>query len=150
MPRARRYQPVGDFLRRQRAGEVRLSFLEVERLAGTGLPASAWRHRAWWSNHPGNNPMTRVWLDAGFRTGQVDMQGRTLVFRREGEAQPSAGDPPAGSVGEPRRKRHPLFGVMQGLMRLAPGTDLAGPADPEWSGRRRRNRVRVSEPGEAG
>ena len=29
-------------------------------------------------------------------------------------------------------KRHPLFGALKGLVRIAPGTDLTQPADPEW------------------
>jgi hypothetical protein len=30
-------------------------------------------------------------------------------------------------------KRHPMFGAMKGLVRIAPGTDLTKPADPNWS-----------------
>ena len=29
-------------------------------------------------------------------------------------------------------KRHPMFGALKGLARIAPGTDLTEPADPEW------------------
>jgi len=30
---------------------------------------------------------------------------------------------------------HPLYGLMQGLVRIMPGTDLTKPADPEWADR---------------
>jgi hypothetical protein len=30
---------------------------------------------------------------------------------------------------------HPLYGAMQGLIRIMPGTDLTQPADPEWADR---------------
>jgi len=30
---------------------------------------------------------------------------------------------------------HPLYGYMQGLVRIMPGTDLTQPADPEWADR---------------
>jgi hypothetical protein len=29
-------------------------------------------------------------------------------------------------------KRHPMFGALKGLVRIAPGTDLTKPADPDW------------------
>jgi hypothetical protein len=29
-------------------------------------------------------------------------------------------------------KRRPLFGALKGLVRIAPGTDLTEPADPDW------------------
>jgi hypothetical protein len=31
-------------------------------------------------------------------------------------------------------KRHPMFGALKGLVRVAPGTDLTDPADPYWGG----------------
>ena len=83
--------------------------------------------------------MTKTWLEAGYRTERVDMAGRKLVFRRVTPSpQPSGfsdaadiGTPLAGSAG-PTSSRHPLFGLLQGLMRIPPGTDLTQPADPEW------------------
>ena len=32
-------------------------------------------------------------------------------------------------------KRHPLFGCMKGMIRIAPGVDLTEPANPEWADR---------------
>lgn len=29
-------------------------------------------------------------------------------------------------------RRHPLIGFMKGTVKIAPGTDLTSPADPEW------------------
>jgi hypothetical protein len=29
-------------------------------------------------------------------------------------------------------KAHPLIGALKGTVRIAPGTDLTQPADPEW------------------
>jgi hypothetical protein len=59
-----------------------MSFADVERVTGEKLPPSAAKHRPWWSNNPNNNVLTRVWLDAGFESEQVDMAGRKLIFRR--------------------------------------------------------------------
>jgi len=127
-----KYEPLAQFLRRQQAAEVRLTFAEIERIVGVRLPPSARKQRAWWSNNPQNSVMTKVWLAAGFRSEQVDMEARKLVLRRVPK---SAGQPP-GTDSQPssptQRGRHPLLGAMKGLVRIMPGTDLTEPADPEW------------------
>ena len=87
-----KYEPLGQFLRTQRTSEVPLTFREIERITGVKLPPKAQHHRAWWSNNPNNNVMTKVWLDAGFESAQVDMEGRKLVFRRVAKAsEPASG-----------------------------------------------------------
>jgi hypothetical protein len=132
-----KYAPLGEFLRAQRADEVEMSFADIERVTRVKLPDRAQMLRAWWSNNPSNNVMTKVWLDAGFKTERVDLSRRRLVFRRarmEGATLPAAG---AGSRGpQPNRVsergEHPLFGALKGLIVFVPGVDLTEPADPEW------------------
>jgi len=121
-----KYSALGDYLKRQPADRVPLKFAEIEKIIGSKLPASS-RYRAWWSNNDFNSVMTKVWLDAGFKSEQVDMAGRKLVFRRV--RKPKA---PEKAAEEPF---HPLYGYMQGLIRVMPGTDLTQPADPEWADR---------------
>jgi hypothetical protein len=107
---------------------VKISFDQIERIIGDKLPASAHEHRAWWSNNPNNSVMTKAWIEAGFRSEQVDMEGRNLVFRRvRGQGSPTMESKSNGP--------HPLIGWMKGTVRVAPGVDLAEPADPEWGGR---------------
>lgn len=130
-----KYEPLGEFLRSQKTAEVPMSFAEIERITGTPLPPKAQDHRAWWSNNPSNNVMTKVWLAAGFETERVDMAGRRLVFRR---TRPSGTDSNPGSSGPegPVRmnaSQHPAFGALKGLIRVMPETDLTEPADPAWS-----------------
>lgn len=123
-----KYEPLTEFLRKQPGGEVRMSFAQIERVVGFKLPPVAQRHRAWWSNSPTNNVMTRAWLDAGFRSEQVDMTARKLVFRREKADIPKPD--PAGKQGW-----HPLIGWMKGTVTIPEGVDLTEPADPEWGER---------------
>lgn len=135
-----KYAALGDYLRAQHAREVPMSFAEIERITGAKLPRSAEKHRPWWSNNPNNSVMTRVWLDAGFRTEQVDMAGRRLVFRRvaaaeAADARKPASVAPSAPPGRPGKRRHPLFGALKGLVRIMPGTDLTKPADPDWGKR---------------
>jgi hypothetical protein len=119
-----KYAPLADYLKKQDRDFVPMTFAEIERVTGTKLPASATRHRPWWSNNPDNSVLTKVWLDAGFESEQVDMEGRKLVFRRVRAAISSAG----GGEGE---SFHPAWGAMKGLVRIMPGVDLTQPADPD-------------------
>ena len=123
-----KYEPLGQFLRNQRTREVPLTFREIEKITGVKLPPKAQHHRAWWSNNPSNNVMTKVWLEAGYKSAQVDMGARKLVFRRVGK-------PHAGADAQPTMKgdRHPIFGALKDITRLVPGVDLTEPADPEWA-----------------
>jgi hypothetical protein len=124
-----KYEPLTEFLHKQPGREVRMSFAQIERVVGFKLPPVAQRHRAWWSNSPTNNVMTRAWLDAGFRSEQVDMTARKLVFRREKQAD-------APKVGSAEKSlRHPLIGWMKGTFTIPEGVDLTEPADPEWGER---------------
>jgi hypothetical protein len=125
-----KYEPLSQFLRNQSHDEIRMSFEQIERVIGGNLPRSAKEHRAWWSNNPSNSVMTKAWLDAGFRSEQVDMEGRKLVFRRA-RASSAAGNRTANDD-DPSRRRHPLIGALKGTVWIAPGTDLTQPADPEW------------------
>ncbi|MDQ2078882.1 hypothetical protein RA307_01700 [Xanthobacteraceae bacterium Astr-EGSB] len=134
-----KYDPLGHFLRGQQTDLVRLSFADVERIIGAKLPRSSQNYPAWWSNNPTNNVMTKVWLAAGFKTEQVDIEGRRLVFRRV--SKDTTPQPPATSVStappppSAPSGRHPAYGVLKGLVRILAGTDLTQPADPDW-GRR--------------
>lgn len=130
-----KYEPLGQFLRNQRTAEVPMTFGEIEKITGVKLPPKAQHHRAWWSNNPDNNVMTRVWLAAGFESAQVDMTGRKLVFRRVAKA-----SEPTGGFGEsaPKRDvtkdgRHPAWGALKDITFIPPGVDLTEPADPEWA-----------------
>ena len=57
---------------RQATSPVTLSFAEIEAILGRPLPASARRHRAWWSNSE-TQTVPRQWLAAGWRADMVDM-----------------------------------------------------------------------------
>jgi hypothetical protein len=138
-----KYQPLGNYLRQQNKELVPMRFEEIEHVIGAQLPETSQRYPAWWSNNPSNNVMTKVWLDAGYRSEQVDIPGRRLVFRRVGgpkaseRALPAASTEPSPAAPADREERgpacrHPLFGALKGLLRIMPGTDLTKPADPDW------------------
>ncbi len=130
-----KYQPLTDHLAGQRTSQVQMSFDEIERVIGAKLPPSAGSHRAWWSNNPLNNVMTKAWLDAGFISEQVDLSARKLAFRRLATSSPKP------DRSGPQRKtgaaqgQPGLFGCLRGTVSLGSGVDLTEPADPDWGGR---------------
>ena len=78
-----KYAPLSDFLAAQPAPLVKLSFAQIERVVGAPLPASARRHCAWWANERiGTHSHARAWLDAGYKTRHLDVNGATVEFVR--------------------------------------------------------------------
>ena len=115
-----RYEALGEFLRQQSNDRVPMTFDDVERIIGEKLPRSASDHREWWANDS-THVNAQVWLTAGFKSEQVDMSGRKLVFARVKQ--------PASTADE---KYHPLFGLLKDVTVVPPGVDLTEPAYPDW------------------
>jgi hypothetical protein len=128
-----KYENLGAFLQKQRVREVPLTFREIEKITGVKLPPKAQHHRAWWSNNPSNNVMTKVWLQAGYESAQVDMSARKLVFRRVVKGPNEEPSPQSTPAAMKKGERHPIFGALKGITRLVPAVDLTEPADPEWA-----------------
>ena len=121
-----------------------MSFAEIERVTGVKLPPKAQLQRAWWSNNPSNNVLTKVWLDAGFRSEKVDLEAMRLVFKRatpEGQTWTGFSEPQQEFTYETRPappqvrtpRRHPAFGALKGMLRIESGTDLTDAASPNWN-----------------
>lgn len=75
-----RYEPLRRHLAALSGNEVTLTFDEIEWLLGRALPASAGRHRAWWSK--GGYRHDRAWLDTGREVDAVDQTVGWVRFRR--------------------------------------------------------------------
>jgi hypothetical protein len=120
-----KYEPLGQFLRKQKRDRVPMTFAEIEKILNAKLPASK-TSRAFWSNNPDNNVMTRVWVEAGFETKDVSPQSASLVFHRKKKEQTQQNG----------RKSdwNTIFGSMQGMITFAPGFDPTAPAysAQEW------------------
>jgi hypothetical protein len=125
-----KYEPLSTYLARQSSAELLLTFVDIERVIGAPLPPVARKHRAWWSNNPSNSVITRAWLDAGYRTAQVDMDLGKLVFRRQS-------DEPTGQLKGSRHLRSiglldRLRASLGGTVTVMPGVDLTAPTDVVW------------------
>ena len=131
-----KYAPLEAHLLECRESEVPMTFEKVEEIVGTALPPSAFRHRAWWSNNPTNSVITHAWLRAGYKSAEVDMTGRKLVFRKSD----TAGTPAGEDSGTPEATRESIVsriaGALKGTVTVKPGTDLTEPVDVEWDAAR--------------
>ena len=85
-----KYAPLESHLRDSGDTYIPMTFDEIEQVIGTSLPPAAFKHRALWSNNPGNWVMTKTWLGAGYQTERVDMEKRELVFRKVSDVSPPA------------------------------------------------------------
>lgn len=127
-----KYSQLTDFLAGQSTAHVPMTFEQIERVLGFSLPPSSRTHRAWWSNNPSNNVMTKAWLKAGYRTEDVDIPGHRLVFRRDRpRAKYETNQAPDYPYVE--KVNHPAFGCMAGTVTFIEDVDLTEPADPDWA-----------------
>lgn len=127
------YDPLREHLSGRGAVEVPMTFAEIETVIGRSLPASARKHRAWWSNNPANSVITRAWLDAGYQTERVDMASRKLVFRKSA---PEAPPPAELAKRDGKALFNELYGSMKGTMTILPGVDLTAPTGELWDAER--------------
>jgi len=115
-----KYEPLPQFLVRQRGGSIKLSFDRIEQILGFRLPNSAYEYEAWWSNNETGHSHAR-WLKAGWRTTNVDLTGRSVVFERLPGASPSQ---------RSHAKSDP-WGCMADTLTIMPEADLTAPSD-DW------------------
>jgi hypothetical protein len=117
-----KYEPLSQFLASSKTTLRRLSFAEVESVLGFKLPKSAYQHQAWWANNPTGHSHSLAWIQAGWRTQDVDIAGRKVTFHRDHI------DPPLRSS----EKRDP-WGCMAGSVTIMPGTDPTVPTGDKWN-----------------
>ena len=140
-----KYQPLEAHLRNAGRAQVPMTFGEIEKIIGAGLPPSAFKHRAWWSNNPSNSVITHAWLEAGYKTADVDLPGRKLMFHRSTPPrlhanpplEPGGGPTVHGEANAPPEIANAgffsrIFGALKGTVTVRPGTDLTAPVDTEW------------------
>ena len=139
-----KYDPLADHLIQSGQAAIPMTFGEIERIIGTGLPPSAFKHRPWWSNNPSNSVITHAWLRAGYKSTDVDMPGRKLVFRKRPQNGPAPENRGAEAVqadmaateAPPSDLFQRIFGALKGTVTVKADTDLSEPVSVEWDAER--------------
>ncbi len=110
-----KYEPLKLHLKQVGLQSIPMTFAEIEALVGESLPNSAFKHRPWWSNNPSNSVITKAWLEAGYKTSAVDMEGQKLIFRKTETPMRGFSDASANSTITPMTqiKFEDLYGCMK-------------------------------------
>ena len=138
-----KYAALEVHLRESGQETVSMTFADIEQIIGSNLPSSAFKYRPWWSNNPSNSVITHSWLAAGYKTANVDMAGRTLVFVKSTQYVPapeSGGrvlrDAAAAPAATEAASFSFVFGALKGTVTVREGTDLTAPIDTKWDATR--------------
>jgi DNA sulfur modification protein DndB len=78
-----KYAPLKDWLEGQTETPQELTFGQVERILGFGLPPSARRHAAHWYSYDGS-AVARAIIDAGWRARDLDIGAERVTLYRDG------------------------------------------------------------------
>ena len=81
MKEGSKYQPLQNYLRSSKEGEVILAFQEIEEILNKKLPKSARTQRSWWSNCSGMLHAL-AWMQTDYRVENVDLEQETITFRQ--------------------------------------------------------------------
>jgi hypothetical protein len=60
---------------------VKLGFAQMDGIIGDNLPMEAYKSLKWWDNVP-NHLHAKAWLEAGWKTGEVNLKEGYAVFKR--------------------------------------------------------------------
>ena len=112
---------------------ILMTFVEVEEVIGDKLPRSAFQYRPWWSNNPSNHVNAEAWLRAGYKTADVDMEERKLVFRKASASEPAIERGNRVKKDEDASPFSRIFGALKGTVTVAPGADLTLPTGEKWN-----------------
>jgi hypothetical protein len=87
-----KYQKLASHLSSLKRDEWQASFEDIESVLGFSLPRSAYSYAAWWSNQQGEgHTQSLAWKSAGWRTGELDLGKKSIVFSRQAHSGKSTG-----------------------------------------------------------
>jgi hypothetical protein len=127
-----KYLALKKYLETQRLSRLRLSFQDIERVLGEALPPSASKRPAWWANDAAGHAQAKAWLEAGFKTADVDVEGRAVSFVRLKRRAQAVREKSDSFEHKPAKaKVHPAYGALKGTFKVR-DWDVTKPAlDPE-------------------
>jgi hypothetical protein len=147
-----KYSALRAFLSDRSEPRIRMSFKEVAEAAKVKLPASAFRYPQWWQNDAEHHVQARAWMEAGYKTENVDLGAKSVEFVRT--ATPVRG---VREMSESYHKKpavpykvHPAYGALKGTFAIDPNWDLTNPVFDEnelaeWEANLDRTADRIEE-----
>ncbi len=80
-----KYAPLQNHLINLNKDSWKAKFSEIEDILGFSLPESARAYPAWWANNRQGSRHTKIWLDAGWQTADVNFGNKTITFQKSGK-----------------------------------------------------------------
>jgi hypothetical protein len=79
-----KYSPLTRYLARRAnyTDVANLSFQQIEGIIGDSLPLQAYKAAEWWKNNH-TNAQGKAWLDVGWQVEDVNIEEKTVAFRRK-------------------------------------------------------------------
>lgn len=82
MPKGDKYNSLTNYFLSIKEPYITLSFNKIEEIIGDNLPASAYKHRPFWSNTLSHS-VAYGWLNAEYKTVKVNFERQEVTFEKD-------------------------------------------------------------------
>ena len=80
----KKYLPLKEYLKSLDESQITLSFEKIKGILKSGLPPSAYKYEAWWTNNRANGSNadhSNSWLESGWEVKEKDLRNERITFK---------------------------------------------------------------------